>query len=389
MVRRLSLVLVMLLAAATAAAQGTWLSAGEWEYHYYDAKGQRTGSGRVVLLEGDGARQKVRFLTTETDRHRCLRTDAPATMTRTKGKTILTVRPENPDCWSYRLVLLNDGSGGVREHQPPGGDWRADGLNRGLRKLQSGVPMVAAASPTKATTPEPAPPRLTARALVIGNGAYQHFGKLPNPRNDAEAMAAKFRGLGIATDVVIDADREGLAKALSDFGAKAGSADVNILFYAGHGVQVEGVNYMVPTNLRADGINAGYIKLNGIALNAALDYLPAKTRIVFLDACRDNPVSRSLAGTRGGGTGLAPVAVTTSGTLIAYATKDGATAEDGTGKHSPYTAALLEHLGKPQDIAVVLRHVRQSVMKSTANRQEPWEYGSLVGDQVVLARTAR
>ena len=188
---------------------------------------------------------------------------------------------------------------------------------------------------------------------------------------------------------MLDADRDALAKALNDYQTRAAGSDVNILFYAGHGVQVDGVNYLVPTNMRADGISAGYIKLTGISLNAALDYLPAKTRLVFLDACRDNPVSRSLAGSRGGGSGLAPVAVTNSGTLIAYATKDGATAEDGQGKHSPYTAALLEHLNRPQDIAVVLRHVRQSVMKATSNRQEPWEYGSLVGDQLVLAKLAK
>jgi uncharacterized caspase-like protein len=117
--------------------------------------------------------------------------------------------------------------------------------------------------------------------------------------------------------------------------------------------------------------------------------MPSATRLVFLDACRDNPASRSLTTSRGGGVvGLAPVS-TSSGTLIAYATKDGATAEDGQGRHSPYTTALLEHLGRPDDIAVVLRRVRQTVMKLTSNRQEPWEYGSLVGDQLVLSQTAK
>lgn len=244
----------------------------------------------------------------------------------------------------------------------------------------------AASPPQRA---QAAVPRVTARALVIGNGTYTSFGRLPNPKNDATAMAAKLRSFGIEVDLVVDADRDTLIRALSSYSSKAAGSDVNILFYAGHGVQVDGVNYIIPTNMRADNITAGYVKLSGIALNATLDYLPARTRLVFLDACRDNPVSRSLGGTRSGGaTGLAPVAAA-SGTMIAYATRDGATAEDGAGAHSPYTAALLAHLDAPQDISLVLRQVRQTVMRSTSGRQEPWEYGSLVGDQLVLSQMAR
>ncbi|MBC7436447.1 MAG: caspase family protein [Bdellovibrionales bacterium] len=243
--------------------------------------------------------------------------------------------------------------------------------------------------PAPRTEPPKAQSKLRVRALVIGNGSYSSFGKLPNPRNDAEAMAAKFRSMGIEVELVLDADRDTFVKALNDYSSRAVGSDINILYYAGHGVQVDGVNYLVPVNMRADGITAGYIKLSGISLNAALDYMPSSTRLVFLDACRDNPASRSLSTSRGAGTaGLAPVN-TSSGTLIAYATKDGATAEDGQGRHSPYTTALLEHLGRPDDIAVVLRRVRQTVMKLTSNRQEPWEYGSLVGDQLVLSQTSR
>ena len=141
--------------------------------------------------------------------------------------------------------------------------------------------------------------------------------------------------------------------------------------------------------MRADGISAGYVKLAGISLQAALDYLPARTRIVFLDACRDNPAARSLALTRSAaGIGLAPVAVS-GGTLIAFATRDGSTAEDGVGANSPYTTALLQHLKNPEDIGIVLRRVRESVLRATKNRQEPWEYGSLVGGQLVISRLAR
>ncbi|MFN7410547.1 MAG: caspase domain-containing protein [Pseudomonadota bacterium] len=238
--------------------------------------------------------------------------------------------------------------------------------------------------------PPAAPPRklMRARALVIGNGAYASLGALPNPRNDAEAVAAKLRSFGIDVDLVLDTNRAALVKALADYHDRAAGYDVNVLFYAGHGVQMGGINYIVPVDLPAAGATVGSVKLNAVSLNDALEYLPARTRLVFLDACRDNPLSRSLMATRSAALGLAPVS-TVSGTLVAYATKDGSTAEDGSGRNSPYTAALLEHLDLEEDIAVVLRRVRQSVLKATNQRQEPWEYGSLIGDQLVLSRLAR
>jgi uncharacterized caspase-like protein len=112
-------------------------------------------------------------------------------------------------------------------------------------------------------------------------------------------------------------------------------------------------------------------------------YLPGKTKLVFLDACRDNPLMASAS--RGISKGLAPINVS-EGTLISYATKDGQTAEDGAAqKNSPFTTALLEHLSDPDDIAVVLRTVRSKVMQRTSNRQQPWEYGSLTGGALVLS----
>jgi uncharacterized caspase-like protein len=239
------------------------------------------------------------------------------------------------------------------------------------------------------TTAEPARKAQRARALVIGNSRYTHLGTLPNPRRDAEAIAAKLRGYGIEVDLALDTDRPALVKALSTFQTRAGGYDVNILFYAGHGLQVAGINYIVPVDMNPEGATVGAVKLNGVSLDDALDYLPAGTRVVFLDACRDNPISRSLRSTRSGaGVGLAPVS-TVSGTLLSYATRDGSVAEDGSGNNSPYTSALLKHLDAEEDIALVLRRVRQEVLRATGQRQEPWEYGSLVGDQLVLARLAR
>jgi hypothetical protein len=232
-------------------------------------------------------------------------------------------------------------------------------------------------------------PKFSVSALVIGNGAYSNFGRLPNPKNDAQDIAAKFRSFGIQVDLILDADRDTLVKALNEYAAKATGKDVNILYYAGHGLQVEGINYLIPTNMRADGISSGYVKLNGISLNAVMDYMPSKTRLVFLDACRDNPGSRTLASSRGiNSVGLAPVN-TTTGTMIAYATKEGEVAADGLGKNSPYTSALLQHLDARLDISIILRRVRETVMKMTSNKQEPWEYGSLIGDQLVLSEMAK
>lgn len=258
-------------------------------------------------------------------------------------------------------------------------------LRRQLEQLKAQV--AQAQQPPRAEAP--APTRQRAIALVIGNGAYKHLGALANPRRDAMDIAAKLRSFGIEVDLLLDADRNALVKALADHQRKAVGRDVNILYYAGHGLQVAGSNYIAPVDMLADGISAGYVKLNGVALADALEYLPARTRLVFLDACRDNPASRSLVATRSvAAPGLAPMAAS-SGTLISYATRDGAVAEDGRGRNSPYTAALLQHLDAADDIAVVLRRVRQSVMQATSNRQEPWEYGSLVGDQLVLPRMAR
>ncbi|NDB69935.1 MAG: hypothetical protein EB015_18430, partial [Methylocystaceae bacterium] len=223
-----------------------------------------------------------------------------------------------------------------------------------------------------------------AYALVIGNSAYP-TANLPNPRNDARAIAKELEALGINVDLVLDANRKKFVEALSKFADKSVGAELTMLYYAGHGVQYNGINYLIPIDTDLN-TNASTFTLEAIPLNLVLDqYLPTTTRIVLLDACRDNPLSRSLSRTRGISTGLAPVSVA-SGTLISYATKDGSVAVDGVGFHSPYTAALLAHLADPVDINIVLRRVRTRVLDATNKKQEPWEYGSLVGDELVLSK---
>ncbi|MCW5633882.1 MAG: caspase family protein, partial [Rubrivivax sp.] len=262
-------------------------------------------------------------------------------------------------------------------------------LRQQLESLRTEVARTRPETTTGASPAAGTSPARRARALVIGNGRYTGLGPLPNPRRDAEAIAAKLRGYGIEVDLHLDTDRSALVRALANFQTRSAGHDVNILFYAGHGLQVAGTNYIVPVDMQGEGATVGSVKLNGISLDDALEYLPAPTRIVFLDACRDNPVARSLRATRSSaGLGLAPMS-TVSGTLLSYATRDGSTAEDGTGKNSPYTTALLRHLDADEDIALVLRRVRQEVLDMTGQRQEPWEYGSLVGGRLVLSRLAK
>jgi hypothetical protein len=271
--------------------------------------------------------------------------------------------------------------------RPPGVPPSAEDLAALRQEIEQLRAQMAAGRPAPTAGAEPKAQK--ARALVIGNGRYVHLGTLINPRRDAEAIAAKLRSFGIAVDLHLDLDRAGLVKALTTFQSSAAGNDVNLLFYAGHGLQLAGINYIVPVDMQTEGATVGTVKLTGVSLDDALDYLPAATRVVFLDACRDNPISRSLRSTRSGaGVGLAPVS-SVSGTLLSYATRDGSTAEDGNGNNSPYTTALLQHLDQPEDIALVLRRVRQSVLQATNQRQEPWEYGSLVGEQLILPRLAR
>jgi hypothetical protein len=238
------------------------------------------------------------------------------------------------------------------------------------------VPAAAAVAPQKV------------HAMVIGNGAYT-VAALSNPRNDARAMAERFRRFGFTVSTLLDGSRKQMVQALSRFADTARDADVSIVFYAGHGVQVNGVNYLIPVDMDLASARAVGVTYEAVSLSTLLEHhLPGRAKLVFLDACRDNPLARSLAGTRGSGGGLAAVNAA-AGTLISYATRDGSTASDGAGTHSPYTAALLAHLDEGEDISIVLRRVRQRVMTSTGGAQEPWEYGSLVGDKLVLSQISR
>jgi hypothetical protein len=232
------------------------------------------------------------------------------------------------------------------------------------------------------STPQTNAPRRIAHALVIGNGAYPGSGRLDNPVNDANAISQKLRSMGFTVTTVTDANRQRLVQSMAQFRRTAASADISLLYYAGHGVQIFGTNYILPTDV--DQTDPAQATIQGVSLNSVVEnFLPGKTKLVFLDACRDNALQRT--NDRSVSKGLAPISAA-EGTLISYATKDGQTAADGVGsKNSPFTQALLEHLNDPQDIAVVLRKVRERVMKITGGKQQPWEYGSLTGGELVLS----
>src|SRR5262245_48459050 len=228
-------------------------------------------------------------------------------------------------------------------------------------------------------------------SVVIGNGAYVKVARRDNPKNDAAAMETMFKGAGFNT--VVRADDLGVAamrRTLRDFSDTAHDADIAVVFYAGHGMEVSGTNYLIPTDavLERD-IDA---RDEAIPLDRVSEILePVKRlRFIILDACRDNPFVRSMRRTLAtrtlrSGYGEIDEKSLPPNTLVAYAQRVGATAEDGAGANSPYTTALLKHLPTPGlDVELALRRARDDVMKSTKNRQEPFKYGSLGGTEVAL-----
>src|SRR5215216_6679542 len=226
-------------------------------------------------------------------------------------------------------------------------------------------------------------------ALVIGNGAYQSVAKLPNPIKDATAIAEMFKKAGFEwVKVRQDLGNLEFKRALREFMDAAADADVAVVYYAGHGIQVRDMNYMIPVDAKlATEIDAEDEAVSLDRIVMALE--PAKRlRLVILDACRDNPFARSMkrrVAMRAVTGGLAKMEPTLGETLIAYAAKAGSTAEDGDSENSPFAAALIKHLAVPGlDIRLAFGRVRDDVLKRTGNRQEPFVYGSLGGEAIAL-----
>ncbi|WP_109116566.1 caspase family protein [Azospirillum sp. TSO22-1] len=216
-------------------------------------------------------------------------------------------------------------------------------------------------------------------ALVIGNAAYKET-PLKNPVNDAKAIAATLHRLGFKVALVTDASLRQMQKAILDFGADLKGGGVGLFYYAGHGVQVRGQNYLVPVD--ATVASEAAVRFEAVAVESVTEQMGEadnRVNLIILDACRNNPFERRF---RGGARGLAAMDAA-RGTLVAYATAPGSVALDGDGGNGVYTAELLKMLAQPDLKAEeVFKRVRANVVKRTGGAQTPWESSSLTGDFV-------
>jgi len=226
-------------------------------------------------------------------------------------------------------------------------------------------------------------------ALVLGNSAYQNVPRLPNPVNDGAVIAATLKDAGFdVVDSRHDLPAAETRRALRDFADRARDADIAVVYYAGHGIEVDGTNYLIPVDAKLERDTDVYDEAFSLE-RVLLAIEPAKQlRLVILDACRDNPFAKVMKRTvasRAVGQGLAKVEPTSPNMLIAYSAKAGSTALDGDAKNSPFTMALAKHLTTPGlDVRRAFGFVRDDVLKTTGYRQEPFVYGSLGGDDVPL-----
>ena len=228
-------------------------------------------------------------------------------------------------------------------------------------------------------------------ALVVGNSVYQHAPPLPNPARDAQAMAKMFQKAGYdVVTALYDVGYLDLKRAIRQFEDAAADSDIAVVYFAGHGIEIHGVNYLIPTDAKLASDRDA--EDEAIALDRLLTSLDGakRLRLVILDACRENPFVHKMlqqrsAALRGVNSGLATVEPSTNNTLIAYAARAGAAADDGQADHSPFTAALLNNLFVPAlDVRLAFGRVRDEVLKTTANKQEPFVYGSLGGANISL-----
>jgi len=268
--------------------------------------------------------------------------------------------------------------------KPPGASPGAPALR------QSAAPANVVVNALPATRLDTVPPPAAngvRLALVIGNGAYVNATALANPPNDATVVAKTLRDIGFDVIEGTNLDRAGMERLVRDFLHKAPSARLTLLYYAGHGMQVDGKNYLVPVDAKLAAPSD--LPFETIELDKVLAGLDDESRanIIVLDACRDNPLARSfaskLSATRSAAVpaGLAGYATVGTGTLIAFATAPGQTALDGAGVNSPFTTAFVKYVRTPGiEINQMLTRVRVEVASATKNRQVPWANSSLLGE---------
>ncbi|MGI9450656.1 MAG: caspase family protein [Geminicoccaceae bacterium] len=223
-------------------------------------------------------------------------------------------------------------------------------------------------------------------ALVIGNGAYRNMPKLANPPRDAALIAAKLRTVGFEVDLAINDDHLSLKQRVRSFGLRARGASAALFYYAGHGLQADGSNYLLPVDAKVRKV--ADLRAQSLPLSLVSDELEiadAKISLIILDACRDNPLTRSLSGRRGTRTvkitrGLASVQ-RASGRLIAYATAPGNVAYDGGKQNSPFTQAVADLIEEPGlEVGHMFERVREQVIAATNGKQVPWIEAAILGD---------
>ena len=226
-------------------------------------------------------------------------------------------------------------------------------------------------------------------ALVIGNASYEHAAALANPLNDAADVGAALSRLGFAVTTLENASYSELRRGLLEFTLAASASEVAVVFYAGHGIEVDQRNFLVPVDARLASDQSVEFETVPLDLVQQAVKRALGLRLVIVDACRDNPFASSMqraGATRSIGRGLARVEPS-GDTLVAYAAKEGTVAADGEGRNSPYSAALLANLEEPGlEVGLMFRRVRDAVLAATGGSQEPFVYGSLSSRGVYLAK---
>ena len=229
-------------------------------------------------------------------------------------------------------------------------------------------------------------------ALVIGNGAYEHVSGLPNPTRDAADMAIALRSIGFEVTELQNAGKNAFEAALDDFSEAAAGADFAIIYFAGHGIEVDHQNYLIPTD--AELATDRRLRREAISLDEVLETLEGVEgiRMVLLDACRNNPFAASMkvtSASRSIGWGFSPVEAAVNGTVISYSARAGTVAADGAGRNSPFATALLANITRPGlEINFLFREVRDSVLTATHGVQEPYFAFSLSRKAVYLVPPA-
>jgi hypothetical protein len=276
----------------------------------------------------------------------------------------------------------------------------ADTVASNAAQFQEAISPAQTSAPAQASASSPAltvvnfTPDSQKVALIIGNGHYKYVSALTNPTNDAQLMASNLQSEGfklVDGKALLDLDKPAFERALQKFGdeiqtSKLKGATVALFYYAGHGMQIDGVNYLVP--ISANPNKASDAPLQMVAADAALNQMQdggARLKIVILDACRNNPfrgISRSL------GSGLASMNAP-DGTLIAYATKPDGVAADGNGRDSPYSEALVESFRKPGlGLFDVFNDAALTVKRKTGDAQQPWTAASAIEGKFCFAGCA-